>query len=170
MNAKEFNRLLKLLGKNKKSMDSLFAYYFKRIVFHLQAIYGLTVAEDAAQTFFKSLLVKVSTLPYIKYPTSWVYTCSENIAKRIIEKDSRTIVPIIDENNNTVSKEELYGDLYREIKKLDTLDQDIIFKHYWEGYSFEEIALMYNCKSGTIRQRFHRASKKLNHTLKGLRK
>ncbi len=165
MDAKEFNRLLKSIGKNPKAMDSLFVFYFKRIVFYLQKKYGLAVAEDAAQTFFKSLLEIASKQPYIQYPTTWVYTCSENIAKRIIEKDSRTIIPEVIHNTIAVSKEEMFGDLYDEIEKLDPLDQDIIIKHCWEGYTFEEIAMMHKCKSGMIRQRYNRATKKLNKIL-----
>lgn len=165
MEAKEFNRLLKSIGTDEQAMDSLFAFYFKRIVFYLHIKYGLAVAEDAAQTFFKSLLDIVPRLSYIKYPTTWVYTCSENIAKRIIEKDSRTIIPEVSPNTITVSKEEMFGDLYDEIEKLDPLDQDIIIKHCWEGYTFEEIAMMHKCKSGMIRQHYNRLTKKLNKVL-----
>ncbi len=164
MDSKEFNRLLKAVNKSEKAIETLYDYFFKRIVFHLQIKFGRTVAEDAAQMFFESLL-HTAKLDYIKYPTSWVYTCSENIAKRIIEKDTAAMVP---ENTNDASffaKEEIYGDLYCEIKKLSPLDQDIIFKHYWEGYSLEEIAQMHECKAVTIRVHLFRATKKLNKFL-----
>lgn len=165
MNAKEFNRLLKSLGKSEKAMEPLFEFYFKRIVFHLTIKFGRSVAEDAAQQFFESLLVSYQKFEYIKYPTSWVYTCSENIAKRIIEKDTRAKVPDVDDNAITFYQQELYADLYDEIKKLSQLDQDIIFGYYWEGYSLVEIALTHNCKAVTVRVRLFRATKKLNKFL-----
>lgn len=164
MDTKEFNRLLKRLTKDDKAMIPLFDFYFKRIVYHLHAKYGRVVAEDAAQTFFQSLLDLADKQSYIEYPTSWVYVCSENIAKRIIETDSRIQVPQTP-IETALSREELYGDLYNEIKKLDKLDQEIIFKYFWEGYSFEEIAMKLHCKSNTVRQRFRRASIKLKNCL-----
>ncbi len=165
MDAKEFNRLLKSLGKNEKAMEILFKFYFKRIVFHLEIKYGHSVAEDAAQQFFESLLNSYQKFEYIKYPTSWVYTCSENIAKRIIEKDTRAKVPDVDDRTLDSYQQELYADLYDEIKKLSQLDQDIIFEHYWEGYSLEEIAITHNCKAVTVRVHLFRATKKINKFL-----
>lgn len=165
MDAKEFNSLLKAVDKSEKALETLYNYYFKRIVFHLQSKYGHTVAEDAAQMYFESLLNTASKTEYVKYPTIWIYACSENFAKRIIEKDTKAQVTPISERTYEACKEELYGDLYSEIKKLSLLDQDIIFKYYWEGYSLEEIAKLHKCKSVTIRVHLFRATKKLNKVL-----
>ncbi len=162
MEAREFNRLLKNINKSTKAFDELFNFYFKRIVFHLQYKYGRVIAEDAAQTFFESLIDKADSIDYVYFPTSWIYTCCENCAKRQLERDTRAVVP--DKTDIQIfSKEELYGDLYDEIEQLSQFDQDIIYKHYWEGYSFEEIASMYGCKSGMIRQRYFRIRKKFKN-------
>ena len=64
-----------------------------------------------------------------------------------------------------ILKVEVYVDLYNELLKLATIDQEIIFKHVWEGYSFEEVAMQLKVKPSLVRQRYHRVTKKLNKFL-----
>lgn len=165
MKANEFNKFLRLIGRSEKAFEEIYSFYYKRIVFHLKPKYGLAVAEDSAQLFFQSLLNENTTKSYIQYPTSWIFTCCENFAKRLIQKDSNIVICEKEMSTLDILKVEVYVDLYNELLKLATIDQEIIFKHVWEGYSFEEVAMQLEVKSSFVRQRYHRVTKKLNKFL-----
>lgn len=167
MEAQKFNRLIKNIDK-VKAFDVLYDYFYRKIVFHLKYGYGESFAQEVAQDFFMQLINKdKNDLPYIEYPTSWVYKCCENLAKRKIVKEFST---------SELSAElllkyeqqyeiEIYGDLYDNIKALDEDSQKIIRMHYWEGYNFEEISNIMDMRSGTIRQKHNRALKKIGKNL-----
>ena len=45
----------------------------------------------------------------------------------------------------------------RALSKLDKLSQQIIYLHYWEGYSLKELATEFNLSYGSIRTKVSRA-------------
>lgn len=167
MEAQKFNRLISNIDK-VKVFDVLYDYFYRKIVFHLKYVYGESIAQEVAQEFFMQLINKEkNNMPYIEYPTSWVYKCCENLAKRKIVKDFSTSVL----SSGILLKYEqqyeieIYGDLYNNIKKLDEDSQKIIRMYYWEGYNFKEISNIMKIKSGTIRQKHNRALKKIGKNL-----
>lgn len=82
METKEFNRLIGDI-KDAQSFDILYNYYYKKIVLRLKYIYGESLAQEVAQDFFMGLINKNGEgWGNIGYPTSWVYKCCENLAKK----------------------------------------------------------------------------------------
>jgi len=162
LDEREFNRLLKLSDQSKSALEKLYSFYFTKIVYYLGRTYGKTLAEDVAQEFFLTLKDVADKQEYISSPTTWVYRCCENIAKRKISYESRYMSltnEIVD--NDKFSKELIYGDLYDEINKLNKLDQDIIELFYWEGFNLREIAEKLQVKPALVRKRHVRIIKKL---------
>lgn len=166
MDAYIFNSLLKKLKYDSNALQALYSYYFSRIIKCIQKKYGFYIAEEAAQQFFLQLLTSENEYPYIKYPTSWVYTCCENIAKRMIEKENRDLP--IQENvsdKEMVSNEELFGDLYELIAQQDELAQKILNLHFIDGYNLKEIAQILNISYSNIRQKYSRTIRKMKKGL-----
>jgi RNA polymerase sigma-70 factor (ECF subfamily) len=167
MEGNEFNRLLHSLRTDGRAIEVLYNFYYGRIVQHLSYYYGKELSEDAAQNFFTHLFDIAENLGYINSPTAWVYKCCENIAKRKLTYESR-YAPLYGEaaNRAALSDEELYGDLYSEIIKLDEVSQKIVKMIYWDGYSQREIADILKLNAATIRKKHSRAIKKLKILLK----
>lgn len=166
MEAKEFNYLLKSMNSNQSSVERLYCFYYPRIVRHISIKFGEDIASDVAQEFFIKLMRIGDEQDYIKYPTSWVYTCAENIAKRKVVYENRytelsetKVEPIVQ------SERELHQDLKDILKNLDPLSQEIIRLYYWEGYNQEEIATMLKLTSSNVRKKHSRAIKKLKNIL-----
>lgn len=168
MDSKEFNKLLKKINKNSRAFEKIYKFYFSRVVRYLSIKYNQALAEDAVQEFFIKLQEHAQHCKYIECPTAWVYKCCENIAKNKLRQDKRyTYIEKLDEMIFEQRYEvELYGELYEAIKKLDISSQKIIKMHYSEGYSYLEMAHIFNANYNTIRQKHSRALKKLKNFLK----
>jgi len=124
METRKFNRLLKSIATNEQSFNELYEYYGRRIVFHLIINYGRELAEDVVHDFFLKLITNDKEFEYIEKPTSWVYTCCENMAKTKIRFDSK-YEPLYD---NTEYREKFFDNLELKIElaKLDLITRKII--------------------------------------------
>lgn len=171
MDAFEFNHHLKHLKTNVHSVEKLYDFYYSRIIQYLSKKYGCELAKDVAQEFFINLFNISEKQGYVSYPTSWVYTCCDNIAKRKVCYESRC-VPTADMRvkDDFLSEEQLYGDLYAVIKLLDDDSQRIIKLFYWEGYSLKEISQILDIKPATIRKKHIRAIKKMKKLINDVTK
>lgn len=162
MQAKEFNRLLKTIKKDERSIEILYNYFYPRIVVRLSPRYGKEIAENAAQEFFIRLVQIAENQEYIEYPVGWVFKCAENIAKQRIQKEEPFFY--LDEKlafSYLKDSDEVYGDLYEAINKLDSDSQKILKMFYWEGYNQNEIAATLSLSAANVRQKHSRAIKKL---------
>lgn len=165
MEAAEFNRLLKRIKNDGTAIEKLYRAYYSAIINKLSFTYGREIAEESAQEFFLKLFEIADTQQRVNSPTSWVYTCCENIAKRKIYNESRFGRLEESAERSAPSEQELYGDLYGELQKLDEESRFIIEKVYWEGYSQKEVAEMTGLKHSTVRQKHARAVKRLKKYL-----
>lgn len=162
MNSIEFNYHLRNLKKNDVSIEKLYDFYYCRIIQYISRAYGFELAKDVAQDFFIHLIDIAEKQSFVKNPTSWVYTCCNNLAKRKILKETRyTAIGDDTPGKEIISEEELYGDLYFAIKQLDQISQNIIKLVYWEGYNQNEVAHILDIKPATIRKKHSRAMNKL---------
>ena len=167
MNELDFNLLLKSIQKSERSLEKVYSFYYPRIVYHLGKKYGKALAEDVAQDFFKKLLEKDS-FEYVKNPTAWVYLQCDSIAKVKIRLDSHCVYTdyqIEPEDEEEVFREEVFGDLYFVIKKLDVTEQKITEMYYWEGYKLKEIAEILGLKYSSVKQKYKRLIKKIKNSL-----
>ena len=121
MTAREFNAFLKKMHSDSHAIEDIYIFYYPRIVKRISEKYGYILAEDVAQEFFLKLIQSCDKQAYVEYPTSWVYTCAENIAKRKIHCDSKytyllqeTVAAKKDDIINKVFAEDILGFLYNQ--------------------------------------------------------
>lgn len=164
MQAIKFNWLLRRLCTDDDAFTEFYKFYYNRIVCRLKPVYGESFAEVVAQEFFKTCLSSPNKdYGYIKYPTQWVYKCCDNIAVRLVEKESR-YVPVeylpaadIDETERwKISDELMY--LFDDV---DELGKKIIALKFWGGYTHDEIAKLLNMSPAAVRQKYARTIRKL---------
>lgn len=166
MDTKRFNDYIQEIPTDIKALIPIYDEYYYRIVVHISYKFNKQIAEDVAQDFFTDLMQIKANHDYIKYPTSWVYKCCDYIALKHFRCES-SYVELNEEclASNMFEATELSNELKDEILRLEELSQKILFHYYWEGYSQEEIAQMLNLKPATVRQKHHRAIKKLKKLL-----
>lgn len=60
-----------------------------------------------------------------------------------------------------------HSDLWQAVRALPDELRTVVWLHYVEGYTADEIAGIAGCRPATVRTRLHRARKRLKHDLEG---
>lgn len=160
MNPDKFNRLFKNLNTDKKAFEEVYTEYYPLTVLHLRRCYGnLISAEDIAHDLFVKLL-KMEQRDYIEHPLSWVYKLADNMAVDEIRKHKD--VPLNELLSTPVNMEFISDkeEIKEYFSQLDESEVKILYMHFWEGYSFKEIAEILDIKYSNVRVKVCRAYKK----------
>lgn len=166
MEVREFNNLLRTMSDDQSSLERLYRFFFPRIVRHVSLKFGSELANDVAQEFFVNLVRIAPRQSYIEYPTSWVYTCVDNLAKRKLSIENRYVqLPESEEVKSTQSEFGLKEEIAELLNALDDLSRQIITLFYWDGYNQNEIAMMLHMTPSAVRKRHSRALKTLKNLL-----
>lgn len=165
MKAQKFNQLLKELSKNINAIETLYFFYYPRIVQHIGRKYGYFLAEDVAQEFFLQLIKAGEKQEYVEFPTSWVYKCAENIAKRKLNNETKyrySLAEVV-----AAQTEDPINKLFAKniLNSLNDREYQIIYLYYWEGYNQREISNMLKLSPSNVRQIHSRAIKKIRKYL-----
>lgn len=162
MTAKEFNRLLGAYKTDPSSVDSIYNYFFPRIVSELCEFYDFSVAEDAANEFFMRLFV-IEPVGYVARPSAWIYSEAEKIAA---EKGVRRVPDTVSELGRILST---YGIdcLCRSLEQIDDDSYKILELSFVDGYRHQEIAEIMDMSYDAVRQKYSRAVRKLKKLLSG---
>ena len=166
MYAAKFNRLLNKLNTDKKALGQIYCEYYPKIVLHIRRCFGNHItAEDTAQDLF----IKLMTLEhnqYIEHPTAWLFKLAENMVIDEIRK-SHEEIPLNEMMTASFDVNLLVKDesLRTYFLSLDPITQKALYMHYWEGYSFREIADELKISYGNLRVKVCRAYSKLKTIL-----
>ena len=157
MNAQKFNHLLKKIKYDKNAAEPIYDECSLELQAHIQRRFGeLINSEDVVQEIFLKL-IEIETPQNIKYPTAWLFKLADNyVIDRLREKiPTEELDELIEEFD--IDKTILDLEVKRALSKLDKLSQQIIYLHYWEGYSLKELATEFNLSYGSIRTKVSRA-------------
>jgi RNA polymerase sigma-70 factor (ECF subfamily) len=156
MNERKFNRLFKKYGHSRDAVNEIYTYYYPRIVIHINRRYrGKVDGRDIAhQTFIE--LFRVIVMERIRYPTGFIYTIANHIALEVLRKDKKRTAA---EKAAAVPETENLQEVQTEVfEKLNPQEKEVIYLHYWEGYSFKEIAELLKLKYTAVKY-LHKTAK-----------
>lgn len=166
MNPQKFNRLLRNIKHDKRSLALIYTEYYPKLVFHVQRRFGKLISpDDIAQDIF-SKLMQLEIHYFVKTPTAWLYTLADNRAKDILKSCHEEVA--LEEylaDEFSIDSTILNLDVKKALSHLDLKSQQIIYLHIWEGYSYEEISKGLNISCANIRVKASRAYKELKKYL-----
>lgn len=167
LDAREFNRQIKKIAKDKGAFVRLYRFYYPRIVAFIRKEFPNADAEAVGQEFF----IRVANTPptkKIEYPASWVYAVSANLARDMTERAVKGTYyqEICVSRSNYLfedmeEKAEISDRAQRVLEDVDEITRKILVLHYWSGYSFKEIAVIIGMNDAAVRKRHSRAIKKI---------
>ncbi len=166
MNPQKFNRILRKIKDDKQAVVPIYREYYSKIILHLRCRFGKTVsAEDIAQEVFATLL-EGDTPESVQFPAQWLFTIADNKAIDILRKTHEELSYT---DTFRLSPDPDYSHLSADIRlafgHLDPLSRQILYLHFWEGYSHTEIASMLHMSCGNVRLKVSRAYKILEKFL-----
>lgn len=121
-------------------------------------------AEDAIQTTFLNMFKKEIIFKNKEHEKAWLITVSTNVCKNLLKSKWNKHISI-DELNIPYS-ENKNKDILQEVLKLPDKYKQVVYMHYYEGYSCVEIAKMLNTKENTIYSHLNKARAILKKNLK----
>ncbi len=134
-----------------------------RIAF--QYVYDRSDAEDILQEVFLQL---IKTPPPIigknGYIKAWLIRVTINKSKDFLRSSKRRRAEVGDREPFVLPDD--YGDVFYALAKLSERDRNVIYLHYYEGYTAKEIAYMIGENERAITKRICRAREKLKDFLK----
>lgn len=161
MDPVKFNNLLKKLNTDKDALDEIYDEYYPLIVLHLRRRFGkLISAEDTAHDLFVKLL-KIHQKDYIEHPISWFYKLADNNAIDEIRKRNE-VLPLNELQGAPFNADSMFTrvEVMEYFSHLDKKMQQILYMHFWEGYSLKEIAQILDMNYTTVRVKVFRAYQK----------
>jgi RNA polymerase sigma-70 factor (ECF subfamily) len=150
----EFNNLVKTY------MDTVF-----RLALNYVKCYQ--TAEDITQNVFIKLFHSNKSFESENHIRYWLIRVTINECKKILLSPWRKIVPI-EEYMDTVSfPSQEHSDLFYAVMSLPKKYRVVIYLHYYEEYSTEEISKLLGVPSATVRTQLKRGRALLKSNLEG---
>ena len=169
---------LELAKKGDLKATSLLITTFEKAIFN--HLYRLTGDKEDAADLTQDTFVKVYKKRHLIDPKqnikSWIYKIATNTAYDWFSKNkSKNDISLSEDDNlETIALNLPYYrieqaekmDLEAALDKLQPKYQNIIFLHYQQGFTYEEIAEIMHVPLGTVKTLLYRAKKALAEELK----
>ena len=118
-------------------------------------------SEDIMQDTFLALMDK-RTFSSVEHIKRWLIRVVINKSKNHLKSAARKTLPL-DETAVSFSPQE--REVISELDKLGPTDRNIIYLHYYEGYSLKEIGKILRLTQNAVYIRVTRARKKLKNLM-----
>lgn len=126
-------------------------------------------AYDATQETFLKLMQSDTVFDSDEHAKAWLITVASNTCKNILKSfwnkkrvDDDVLLLVSQEESRECSGQ---GEVIEAVFRLPEKYKDLVYLHYYEGYSVEEIAKMMEKKSSTLRSRLSKAKMLLKQYL-----
>lgn len=151
----------KLDNKDVGSIVDEYSDMLLRIAY--QYTHKLEEAQDIVQDTFLALIDKrvFHSCEHVKH---WLIRVVINKCKNYLKSPARKEVPF-DETEVPFMPQE--RELLEELDKLNEADRNIIYLHYYEGYSLKEIGKILKMSANAVYIRMTRARQKLKSLMEG---
>lgn len=126
-------------------------------------------AEDVYQDVFLRLLRSQTDFSDEKYLKAWLLRVTVNRCHdytRLLGRHRETPFDELFEADTAAEPEETH--IWELLQSLPPKLRAVVYQFYFEGYSTEEIAAIFQCRPSTVRSWLHRARKKLKIELGGI--
>ena len=124
-----------------------------------------TDADDIMSEVFLRLIKNLHKIKSEEHLKSWLIRVTINRSNSFFKKQKRINQVRIVECDAVYEMDE--NSVLPQVMALPMHQKTVVFMHYFEGYSVEEIATLCGVKAGTVKSRLSRAREALKTTLKG---
>ena len=124
-------------------------------------------ADDVTQCVFVKLLRSRRSFESDEHARRWLIRVTVNECTTLYRTFRRRPENIDDYLDTLAAPDEEASDLLGQVMALPARSRVVLYLHYYEGYSTEEVAGMLGVPSSTVRTRLARGRKKLKDVLRG---
>ncbi len=124
--------------------------------------------EDIFQTVFMKYLLHTAPFESEEHEKAWFIRVTVNACKDLLKSFfRRNAVPLEELNEQTSALPEQDREVLEAVLALPSKYKDVVYLHYYEGYSAAEIGRILNKNVNTVYTLLSRAREQLKQTLGG---
>ncbi len=124
--------------------------------------------EDIFQTVFLKYALYLPIFQNQEHEKAWLIRVSVNCCKDYLRSAWKRKIKLSDEKIDVISTlPPEYQDVLQAVRELAPKYRDVVYLHYYEGYTANDIAKMIGVRENTVYSIMSRAREKLKKTLGG---
>ncbi len=124
-------------------------------------------AQDVSQTVLMKLFSEHLDFDSPEHEKAWILRVTANACKDILKSPWRKRTCDLEAAGQLSAVQEPEGEVLTAINQLPAAYRSVIYLHYYEGYTAEEIAGIEGVRPNTIYTRLARGREKLRNLLEG---
>lgn len=171
-NKSEAELIAQSLDGNHEAYGVLVDRYKNAIYYHCFAIvHDEDLAEDIAQETFIAAYYKLRLYKSEYKLSTWLFKIATNSALNALKKrrkefrsDDRFFEMVVSDQAEPAMVS-YHNELHAAVDKLETNYRAVVSLYYWQGLSYQEIALVMSSPIGSVRGWMHRAKEILRKEL-----
>ncbi len=171
----QFDVLRAQLGDDAAFMR-LAERYHGRVLHYLRRIVGDGgVADDVAQETWVAAYRGLRRLREPERLKAWLYGIARNQARNALRREERSRLDCVDDevleaipedqDDSLDLRAEQAAQVHRALNQISPAHAEVLILRYMEDLSYEEIAGVVGCQTGTVRSRLHYAKRALREAM-----
>jgi RNA polymerase sigma-70 factor, ECF subfamily len=153
---------------DRLALEDLYLHHNPRLVYYLRRMLSRDDVEDVQQEVWLTVIRRIGQLRCPDAFTVWLYQIARN--KALNRLSDRCVTLPLDLEN---APEELADErepmfsasdaarIHEELAQLNPIHREVLVLRFMENLSYEQIAEVIHCTTGTVRSRLHYAKRAL---------
>jgi RNA polymerase sigma-70 factor (ECF subfamily) len=157
---------------DRQALEDLFLRHNRRLAYYLRRMLGRDDVEDIQQEVWLTVIRGIGRLRCPDAFVVWLYEIARN--KALNRLAQRSAILSLDAEN--AAEEAEYqpepefspadaARIHEGLARLNPAHREVLVLRFMENLSYEQIAELTNCNTGTVRSRLHYAKRALLHQL-----
>lgn len=163
-------------GLSEDAFTTLYQSQLDRVFNYVRYRLGSEEAEDVTADIFARAWSRREKYDSHKgTPSTWLWAIARNLVtdrlrrRRLVQVELSTDLPSSgDEPLAEVSRQEEWGQVWRALTRLPSVDQEIIALRFGAGHTNRSIAALLGLSEANVAQRLRRALRKMRTDLQGV--
>ena len=164
----DISLLYELKKGNREAFNGVFRYYYPRIMAYTASMVEQKAAEDIVQDVFLKLLSKNIAINSSS-EKSYLFKMTANLCKDYLKSKRAKNTDDYDEVMEGMSTSDSFTDderqLYDELMQLPDIQRVPVYLHFYEGYTYKEIAKILQISESAVAMRISRGKDELKKRL-----
>lgn len=168
--------LIAISNGNSDSFNELYSRYKDRLLYYFYRM--LSQDKEMAKDFLQEIFIKVINKPQLFDPkmkfSTWIFSIANNMCKNEYRRKDIRKNTINYENPDILNSEDYANTdhepiiklIFNQLNNFDDTHKSAFLLKYREGFSVEEISMILELPTGTIKSRLFYTRKKLQENMK----
>ena len=156
---------------DKEALRELITRYHASLRYFVSRLMGdIPAVEDIFQDTWLTVIRKIHTLKEARAFSTWLFRVARHYVYKELKRRKRLSplaedIPAANEADDTISLSDDVAKMHRCLEKLRLEHKEVLLLYFLEDMSYEQIARVTDCNSGTVKSRMYYAKRALKKAM-----